>query len=80
MDHDEESVPATLDKIKKFGFTYVTKSGITWGIDDVVVPEGKHAVIADAKKESEVVSEQFNEGLLSAEEKERKNESNLFRP
>ena len=68
-----ESVPVTLDKIKKFGFTYVTKSGITWGIDDVVVPEGKHSVIADAKKESEVVYEQYNEGLLSEEEKERKN-------
>lgn len=68
-----DSVPAVLDRIKKFGFTYVTKSGITWGIDDVVIPEGKHSVISAAKKESEAVYDQYNEGLLSEDEKERKN-------
>jgi DNA-directed RNA polymerase subunit beta' len=67
------SVPATLDKIKKFGFKFVTKSGITWAIDDVVIPEAKHAIIDAAKKDSELVYEQYNEGLLSDDEKARKN-------
>jgi DNA-directed RNA polymerase subunit beta' len=66
-------VPEVIDRIKKFGFKYATKSGTTWGIDDVVIPEGKHAIIDAAKKESEEVYEQYNEGLLSQEEKERKN-------
>lgn len=68
-----DAVPAILDRIKKFGFTYVTKSGITWSMDDIMVPEGKAAVISDAKKESETVYDQYNEGLLSEEEKNRKN-------
>lgn len=66
-------IPAIIDDIKKFGFTYATKSGITWGIDDVLIPEGKEAVIEASKKESELVYQQYEEGLLSNEEKERKN-------
>jgi len=68
-----ETIPAIIDDIKKFGFKYATKSGTTWGIDDVQIPEGKTDIISVAKKESETISDQFNEGLLSQEEKERKN-------
>ena len=64
-------VPRILDKIKKFGFKYATLSGTTWGIDDVMVPEGKYAVIADAKKRAVEIEGQFNEGLLSEEERRR---------
>lgn len=68
-----DTIPVIIDEIKKFGFKYATKSGTTWGIDDVQIPEGKGAIIAASKKESEAVTDQFNEGLLSQEEKERKN-------
>ena len=68
-----EAIPAILDKIKAFGFKYATKSGTTWGIDDVVIPEGKKVVIDGAKAEAETVMEQFNMGLLSREERLRKN-------
>lgn len=67
------SVPPILDRIKKFGFYYATKSGITWGIDDVKTPAGKDAVIKKAKEESDKVTEQYHDGLLSEEEKIRKN-------
>jgi DNA-directed RNA polymerase subunit beta' len=67
------NIPPMLDKIKTFGFKYATHSGVTWGIDDVEVPVGKHAVIEKAKGESEKVETQFNEGLLSVEERLRKN-------
>ena len=68
-----DAIPLIIDKVKKFGFKYATKSGITWGIDDVRLPEGKDAIIDASKKESGAINEQFNEGLLSQEEKERKN-------
>ena len=68
-----DTIPTIIDEIKKFGFKYATKSGTTWGIDDVQIPEGKGAIISASKKESEAVTDQFNEGLLSQEEKERKN-------
>jgi DNA-directed RNA polymerase subunit beta' len=68
-----ETIPTIIDNIKKFGFKYATKSGTTWGIDDVQIPEGKGEIITASKAESEKITEQFNEGLLSQEEKERKN-------
>ncbi len=68
-----ENLPPILDKIKKFGFKYVTVSGVTWGIDDIMVPDEKHVIINAAKKQSSEVVEQYNEGLLSEEERARKN-------
>jgi len=68
-----ENIPHILDRVKEFGFKYATRSGVTWGIDDVVIPEGKKNVIDGAKKRADVVEEQYNEGLLSEDEKKRKN-------
>jgi DNA-directed RNA polymerase subunit beta' len=68
-----ESIPAILDKVKAFGFKYATRSGVTWGIDDIKEPDGKNAVIADARKKVEEINEQYNEGLLSKQERYRKN-------
>jgi DNA-directed RNA polymerase subunit beta' len=68
-----ENIPVLLDKIKAFGFKYTTHSGITWGIDDVKIPDGKKSIVVAAKKKSEEVEEQFNLGLLSPEERLRKN-------
>jgi DNA-directed RNA polymerase subunit beta' len=68
-----ENVPAILDKIKAFGFKYATYSGTTWGIDDIKVPAGKFEVITKAREQSEAVAHQFSEGLLTEEERMRKN-------
>jgi len=68
-----ENVPPILDKIKAFGFKYTTQSGITFGIDDVKIPENKWDIIEKAQKQSDEVVEQFNMGLLSEEERQRKN-------
>lgn len=67
-----DKVPAILDKIKAFGFKYTTYSGITWGIDDVQIPEGKHSIIEASKKLADEVTEQYNLGLLSEDERLRK--------
>ncbi len=66
-------IPAIMDKIKAFGFKYATYSGVTWGIDDVRIPEKKAEVIEVAKKKSDEVFAQYHEGLLSSDEKLRKN-------
>ena len=72
MHYGIAEMPAMLDKIKAFGFTYSTRSGVTWGVDNVRVPEGKKAIIeAGRAKESEIIN-QWSEGLLSEEEKYRK--------
>ena len=67
------NIPPIMDKIKDFGFKYATRSGVTWGINDIQEPEGKAEIIEDAKKKALVVVEQFNEGFLSPDEKYRRN-------
>ena len=67
-----DGTPDVLDKIKAFGYRYVTKSGITWAIGDINVPSSKKALVAVGRKQSEEIEEQFLHGLLSADEKYRK--------
>ncbi len=68
-----DNIPKILDRVKAFGFKYTTYSGTTWSISDVQVPAGKAEVITKAKGQSDKVMEQFNDGLLTEEERLRKN-------
>ncbi len=61
-----------LDSIKNFGFYYAMKSGTTFGIDSVAVPEGKAEIVKAARAEEAQVIEEFNDGLLSEEERYQK--------
>ncbi len=62
-------LPNILDKMKSFGFRFATRSGVTWGIDDVMVPEEKNKIVDDAKAESRDLEEKYNDGLLSKDER-----------
>ena len=73
IQHGPNKVAPIMDKIKNFGFKYATYSGVTWGIDDIQIPEEKEEIIKKAKKKSLEVTEQFNEGLLIEEERVTKN-------
>jgi len=71
MRYGIEGMPKLLDKIKTFGFNYSTRSGVTWGMDNVSVPEGKKDIVARGRaKELEVIN-QYNDGLISHEERYR---------
>jgi DNA-directed RNA polymerase subunit beta' len=67
-----EATPAILDKIKSFGFKYSTVSGTTWGLDNISLSPEKPRIIAEAKKLEEQIISQWNDGLLSEEEKYQK--------
>lgn len=64
-----DATPPVLDKIKSFGYRYATYAGITWGIDSVKVPEGKPAIVKAHRAEEAKIIEQWNDGLLSEDEK-----------
>ncbi len=70
-DRGAEAVPPIVDRLKKFGFKYATKSGITWGIDEVVVPAEKPAIIAQGRQEERQVIDHYDQGLLSRDERRR---------
>ncbi|NBD73452.1 DNA-directed RNA polymerase subunit beta', partial [Patescibacteria group bacterium] len=66
-----EAVPPILDKIKNFGFTYATRSGVTWSIDELSVPAEKEEIVREARERQLEITDQYNNGLLSAEERKR---------
>jgi DNA-directed RNA polymerase subunit beta' len=70
-DRGAEAVPPIVDKLKKFGFKYATVSGTTWGIDEVVVPKEKTAIVEKARAEERKVIDAYDEGLLSRDERRR---------
>lgn len=67
--YDSKTSQETLDKIKDLGFEYSTLAGISWGVDDLIVPEEKSKILARAEKEAEEIEGHFKKGLLSKEEK-----------
>lgn len=67
-----DRVAPMLDKIKSFGYKYATRSGTTWSIDNVIVPKEKKEIVARHRAMEEEVKSQFEEGLLSEEERYQK--------
>jgi DNA-directed RNA polymerase subunit beta' len=67
-----DQTPPVLDKIKAFGFKYSTISGITWGLDNVKVPAEKAGIVEKGRRQQEEITSQWNDGLLSEEEKYQK--------
>ncbi|MBU4421828.1 DNA-directed RNA polymerase subunit beta' [Candidatus Parcubacteria bacterium] len=61
-----------LDKIKVLGFYYITKSGYSWGMDDLPEVKGKGVLIEEGDRQTEEIKSQFNEGLLTQNEKHSK--------
>jgi DNA-directed RNA polymerase subunit beta' len=70
--YPEHQVQKTLDKIKEVGFEYATLSGISWGMDDLIVPKEKERLLKEAEKEVEKIEQHFKKGLLSRKERTAK--------
>jgi DNA-directed RNA polymerase subunit beta' len=66
-----ERIPPIVDKIKNFGFFYATRSGVTWSLGDLQTPAKKPGIIKAAKEKVDMLNEQYNNGLLSRDEKRR---------
>lgn len=67
-----EIAPTVIDKIKAFGYKYATVSGTTWNIDAVKVPKEKKELVTEGWATAARVENDYNEGLLSAEERYEK--------
>ncbi len=58
-----------LDRLKKLGFSFATKAGVTIGIDDITVPEVKEQTLAGAEKEVDEVEKQYRRGFITTDER-----------
>ena len=61
-----------LDDLKETGFKYATLSGLTVGMDDLVVPSGKQDIVDKASKTVEGITQQYEEGDITDGERYNK--------
>lgn len=57
-----------LDRVKRLGFNYSTRAGITIAVSDIVVPEEKRLVIEEAEAKEHRLKQQYRRGLITEEE------------
>ncbi len=67
----EETVVA-LDNIKKLGFTYATRGGISLSMDNLIIPSTKSSIIDQRKKEVAKVEDLYLEGAITNGERYNK--------
>src|SRR5574338_1654468 len=67
-----ETTVEMLDSLKSLGFTYATRSGLSIGIDDLVIPSEKAKVVDGARDEVIKVEGQYLEGAITNGERYNK--------
>ena len=60
------------DELKDIGFIHAFKAGISFGKDDLIIPEKKQKLVNETKKMIEEYENQYNEGLITRGEKYNK--------
>lgn len=60
------------DQLMYMGFRFATLSGVSIGIDDLVVPDNKNKIIAKAEEEVQEIEAQFASGLVTQGERSNK--------
>jgi DNA-directed RNA polymerase subunit beta' len=58
-----------LDKLKKEGFAYATRAGVTVSIADIIVPEAKKEILYKAEKQVEEIEKQYRRGFITTDER-----------
>ena len=67
-----ETTVKTLDRIKDLGFRFATRSGLSVGLDDMVIPDSKYTVVGDAEKQVLSLQQQYLDGAITNGERSNK--------
>jgi DNA-directed RNA polymerase subunit beta' len=72
LDFGLERTVEMLDALKNLGFAYATRSGLSIGIDDLIIPASKKEQVANARAEVLKVEQQYQEGAITNGERYNK--------
>jgi DNA-directed RNA polymerase subunit beta' len=67
--YDKATVERTLDNLKRLGFHYSTRAGVTIGIDDVVTPKEKAKILDQYEKLAQKIETQYRKGIITDDER-----------
>ena len=60
-----------LDELKRLGFHYATRAGVTVSVYDAIIPKEKPAILAAADGEVVKIEGQYEDGFITHEERHR---------
>jgi DNA-directed RNA polymerase subunit beta' len=64
-EYGKERTAQLLDALKDLGYYYAKQAGISIGLSDMIVPQRKQQLLMDARKDVQVVMEQFEKGAIT---------------
>jgi len=64
----EQRTVDVVDEIKRVGFEYATRSGLSIAISDINVPEAKRDILARTEEQVERAERQYRRGLITEDE------------
>ena len=67
--HGISATAVVLDDIKSYGYKYSTKSAVTVSVSDMIIPDEKKEILAEAEAEADKVIKNFKRGLISNDER-----------
>ncbi len=67
-----EATVFSLDKIKKLGFSFSTMAGISFSMDDLLIPDKKDYIIQKAEKDVQKVESLYMDGVITNGERHNK--------
>jgi DNA-directed RNA polymerase subunit beta' len=65
----DEETGKVLDSIKRLGFRYASKSGITIAMNDIEVPATKPQVLAETETKINTIENQYSRGVITSDER-----------
>jgi DNA-directed RNA polymerase subunit beta' len=60
------------DRLMKLGFKHACMSGISFGKDDMIIPDAKETLVSAAKEKTKEFEQQYQDGLITKGEKYNK--------
>jgi len=69
MHYGQEFTVLFLDELKDKSFSFITRSGLSWGIGDLPSFSQRDSLVADASEQVEKIQEQYEDGLLTESER-----------
>jgi DNA-directed RNA polymerase subunit beta' len=70
--HGNDMTVKMLDEVKEVSFLYATKAGVSFGIDDMVIPAKKTSILDKARAEVIQIEKQRTGGVITAGERHNK--------
>jgi DNA-directed RNA polymerase subunit beta' len=67
--YSEDETVKFIDGLKNRAFSFITKSGLSWGFGDLPNLPEKDQLIDAANKQVEIIQEQYEDGLLTESER-----------